>query len=637
MFESIRQHQRVLLGFLLLLIFPAFAFFGISGYDRMFSDQGVVAHVDGDRITTQEYDLAQRRQIENMRQVLGDKFDPRQFETPQARAEIVDSLVVQRVLARKAAADHIAVPDALLRSSIASIPGLRRDDGTFDAERYRAMLAAQGKSEVGFEAEMRRDLALEVLPNAISLTEFIPKAVLEQLMLDNEQRRDVRELVFRGQDFAAQVKPQEAELRKFYDENANFFLTPESANVEFLVLSRAALAAQVALKPDEVKEYYEQNKARFGTKEERRASHILIATGPKMTQEAALAKANELLAKLRGGADFAALAKADSQDPGSAAQGGDLGYFTRDTMTKAFADAAFALKVGELSAPVATEFGVHLIKLTGIKGGAVAPFEQVRAQIEAEIRNQQGGAKFAELADGFTNTVYEQPDSLKPAAERYKLTIQRFDGLTRTGSDKLPPDSPLRSQKVVEALFAPDSIRTKRNTEAVDIGNGTLVSARIAEYHPTSRPKFEDVQERVRAAYVEREAVRLAVAAGEKKLKDLTGTTGAADGFGAVKTVSRAAPGEFSREAMERIMSVPAKPLPAYVGVNRGASGYAVLRIEKISLPTADELALRRPQYRQQANQLWGRQALVDYLSALKAGANVKIVDPAASSTPVQQ
>ncbi len=629
MFESIRQHQRILLGFLLLLIFPAFAFFGISRYDRLFSDEGVVARVDGDRITRQEYEQAQRRQVENMRQVLGDKFDPRIFETPEARSEVVDSLVVQRVLARRSAADHIAITDAQLRSAIAAIPGLRREDGTFDGERYRSMLAAQGKSELGFEAEMRRDLTLQVLPDAISQTEFIPRAVLERLIVSNEQRRDVSELVFRAQDFTAQVKPLEADLRKYYDDNTNAFLVPESASVEYLVLSRAAVAAQIALKPDEVKAYYEQNRARFGTKEERKASHILIEIGPKMTKDAALAKANELLAKLRSGSDFAALAKANSQDPGSAAQGGDLGYFTRDTMTKKFADAAFALKEGEISAPVETEFGIHLIKLTAIKGGSVQPFEQVRAQIETEIRNQQASAKFAELAEGFTNTVYEQADSLKPAAERFKLEIKRIDGLTRTGSEKLPEDSPLRSQKVTDALFAADSVRTRRNTEAIDVGNGVLVSARIADYRPASHSKFEEVQDRIRTAYVAREASRLAVAAGEKKLKELLGTPGSADGFGAAKSISMVTPGDYSPEVVEQIMMAPAKPLPAYVGVDRGAAGYLVARIEKVSLPPEEELARRRPQYRQQANQLWGRQALRDYLAALKAVSKVTIPDAA--------
>lgn len=630
MFESIRQHQRILLGFLLLLIFPAFAFFGISRYDRLFSDEGLVARVDGDIITRQEYEFAQRRQVENMRQVLGDKFDPRVFETPEARAEIVNSLVVQRVLARKSAAEHIAIPDNQLRSAIAAIPGLRREDGAFDGERYRAMLAAQGKSEVGFESEMRRDLALQVLPEAISQSDFIPRAVLERLIVNNEQRRDVRELVFRAQDFIAQVKPQEADLRKYYDKYANAFLEPEAADVEYLVLSRAALAEQIALKPDEVHAYYEQNRIRFGTKEERKASHILIAVGPNMTREAALAKANELLAKLRAGGDFAALAKADSQDPGSAAQGGDLGYFTRDTMTKKFADAAFGLKEGEISAPVETEFGVHLIKLTGIKGGSVQPFEQVRAQIESEIRNQQASAKFAELAEGFTNTVYEQADSLKPAAERFKLEIKRFDGLTRTGSDKLAEDSPLRSQKVLEAVFAPDSVRTRRNTEALDAGNGVLISARIAAYRAAATPKFEAVQERIRTAYVAREAAVMAVAAGEKKLKELLAAPGSADGFAAVKSVSRVTPGDYSPAAVEQIMTAPAKPLPAFVGVDRGAAGYLVARIEKVSLPPEDELARRRPQYRQQANQLWGQQALLDYLAALKAASKVTITKAAA-------
>lgn len=636
MFESIRRHQRLLLGFLLLLIFPAFAFFGISGYDRFFSDEGVVARVGGDRITRQEFDLAQRRQIENLRQILGDQVDPALYETPAMRAEIVNSLVVQRLLAQKAYAEHIAVPDAQLRKVIAGIDGLRRPDGSFDNERYRAMLAAQGKSEVGFESEVRRDLALQVLPEAIAQTEFLPRAVLERLIAASEQRRDVRELLLRPQDFVAQVRASEADLRKHYQDNVKAFETPESADVEYLVLSAESVASQIALNPEEVRAYYEQNRARFGTAEERRASHILLEVGGGATRDAALAKARELLAQLRAGGDFAALAKAHSQDPGSAAQGGDLGFFTRETMSKAFAEAAFALGEGQVSEPVETEFGVHLIRLTAIKGGSVPPFEQVRAQIEGEIRTQQASRKFAEMAENFTNTVYEQADSLQPAAERFKLTIRKASGLQRAALEKLPADSPLRNAKLLGALFSEDSLRNRRNTEAIDVGAGVLVSARVTEYRPAQALPFEEVQARVRAEYTEREARRLAVSAGQQRLQALREGKAEPDGFGAVRVVSRAAPGSYTPDTVEQILRVPAPPLPAYAGVDRGAEGYLIARIEKVSLPDAAELAARRPQYRQQATQMLGQQVLADYLAALKAATKVSITPPRASDAPLR-
>ena len=636
MFDTIRQHQRVLLGFLLLLIIPAFAFFGISGYDRFFSDEGVVARVGGDRITRQEFDLAQRRQIENLRQVLGDQVDPALYDTPAVRDEIVQSLITQRILAQKAFAERIAVPDAQLRGVIGRIDGLRRPDGSFDSERYRAMLQAQGKSEVGFESEVRRDLALQVLPESIGQTEFVPRVVLERLIAAAEQRREIRELVFRAQDFVDQVQPAEADLRKFYQDNVKAFETPESADVEYLVLSAASVASQIALNADEVRTYYEQNRARLGTAEERQASHILLEVSGGTTRDAALAKARDLLAQLRAGGDFAALAKAHSQDPGSAANGGDLGYFTRDTMSKSFAEAAFKLGEGEISEPVETEFGIHLIRVTGIKGGSVPPFEQVRAQIEGEIRAQQSNRKFAELAENFTNTVYEQADSLQPAAERFKLPILKAAGLGRSSVDRLPADSPLRNPKLLAALFTPDSLRNRRNTEAIDIGNSTLVSARIAEYRPAKAAPFEEVQARVRESYVDQEARRLAVAAGQKRLQALRDGSAPADGFGAAKTVTRSAAGDTKPETLEQIFRAPAKSLPAYVGIDRGADGYLLARIEKVSLPGEEELAQRRPQYRQQAIQMLGQQALAEYLASLKSVAKISIPPPRASDAPLR-
>ena len=624
MFDSIRKHQRVLQFILLLLIFPAFVFFGVSGYDRFLSDGDSVATVGPSSISRQEFDQAMRRQLEQMREVLGDRFDAKLLDTPAARAEVLDGLVAQRVLLNAAIERKVTVTDDQLRATIAAIPGLTKDDGSFDKERYRALLSAQGLNEPAFENQLRRDMAVQSLPEAAMRSAFVPRAVLDRIIALDGQSREVRELAFRPEDFAAKVQPGDEQLRKHYEDNAAAFETPEAAKVEYLVLSAKAIADRVSLSADDVRSYYEQNKARYTTPEERKASHILIAVDAGAgaeAKQAARAKAGKLLDQARGGADFAALAKAESQDPGSAAAGGDLGFFRRDTMVKAFADAAFALKEGELAPVVETEFGFHVIKLTAIKPGVVRSFDEARAEIEAELKQQQGSRQFAEAADTFSNLVYEQADSLKPAAERFGLAIQTAEGVSRSAQG-LPKDSPLANEKLLAALFSDDSIRAKRNTEAVEATGNTLVSARIVEYRPAQRKAFDAVRDEVRARVVQAEARRLATETGTKRLQELRAGA-AASGFGDARTLSRSAASTLPAAAVEAVFRAPSRKLPAFVGVDLGARGYSIFQLLAVVELTPEAIAQRRPSYEGQVAQLYAQQQSTDLIEDLKARARI--------------
>lgn len=624
MFDSIRKHQRILQFVLLLLIFPAFVFFGVSGYDRFLSDGDSVASVGSQRVSRQEYDQATRRQLDRMREILGDQFDAKILDTPAARAEILEGLVAQRVLLNAAIERRVTVTDDQLRATIAAIPGLRKDDGSFDKDRYRALLSSQGLNEPAFESQLRRDLAMQSLPEAIGQSAFVPRAVVDRVIGLEGQSREVRELAFKPEAFAAQVKPGDDALRKYYEANASQFETPEAAKVEYLVLSAESIAERISLSADDVRTYYEQNKGRYGAPEERRASHILIAVeqgASDAAKKAAREKAEKLLAQAKGGADFAALAKANSQDPGSAASGGDLGYFRRDTMVKPFADAAFALKDGELSGVVETEFGFHVIKLTGIKPAATRGFDEVRAQIETELKQQQASRQFAEAADAFSNLVYEQSDTLKPAAERFGLKIQTADNVPRSG-EGLPKDSPLANRKLLDELFSEDSIKTRRNTQAVEAGGNTLISARIVDYHPAQRKPFEAVEKDVRARVVQDEARRLAREAGEKRLKELR-AGGASDGFGEARTLSRASASTLPPAAVQAVFKAPTDKLPTFVGVDLGARGYSIFELRRVVELEPGLVAQRRENYERQIAQIYAQQQSNDLIEDLKARAKI--------------
>ncbi|MCL4182105.1 MAG: SurA N-terminal domain-containing protein [Burkholderiaceae bacterium] len=624
MFDSIRKHQRLLQFLLLVLIFPAFAFFGIQGYDQFFSSDGAIAKVGQSKITRQEFELTQRRQLEQLRQMLGDQADASMLENAEARNQILDGLIAQRALLAEAIDKRISVPDEQLRSTIRAIPGLTGSDGSFDIERYRQLLRAQGKNEPMFENEVRSDLALQTLPEAISQTVFVPDALVERVIALGEQTREIRALAFDPDDYASKVTMDEAALAAWYERNPQAFEVPENARVEYLVLSPDAVSKGIEVSDDDARAYYEQNKARFATAEQRRASHILVKPegSGEAARQAARAKAEALLAKLRDGADFAALAKAESQDPGSAPSGGDLGFFAADLMLAPFSEAAFALAPGQTSGVVETEEGFHIIRLTDVRPGSQRSFEAVRTELVAEIRAQQAGARFAEAAETFSNLVYEQADSLAPAAQRFGLTVQTADTVRRDGTQALPREHPLNNRRLLASLFSADSIGSRRNTEAVDVGGGTLAAARIVEHRPAQRRPFDAVKDEVRQLAVEEEARRLAVQAGKARLEALRAGAAPTD-LSAPRTVARAAGDDFPAAAVDAVFRAPAGALPAFVGVELGAQGYAIYQVTKVTLPDDKRIAERRNAYRQQLQQAYAQQALSDYLESVKARSNI--------------
>ncbi|MCK6429046.1 MAG: SurA N-terminal domain-containing protein, partial [Burkholderiaceae bacterium] len=332
MFDSIRSHRRWLMFFMLVLIFPSFVFFGIQGYNRFVEGDNAVARIAGKPVSAQELDAAQRERMEQLRQMFGDNFDAKLFDTPEARAATLEALLSERALALEAATEHVLVSEERLREVIATVPAFQQN-GKFDYERYKTLLAAQALSERAFEQRVRDDLVRQTLLQAVADSTFFPKTVAERLLRIGEEQREVRELRFRPEDFAGRVKVTDEAIAAYYEANRREFETPESVKAEYVVLTLDDVATQIAAPEAELKAYYEQNKAAYGQPEERRASHILLTAGEggsASDKAGARKKAEGLLAQLRKNPnDFAKLAREFSKDPGSAAKGGDLGFFGR--------------------------------------------------------------------------------------------------------------------------------------------------------------------------------------------------------------------------------------------------------------------------------------------------------------------
>jgi len=643
MLEFIRTHQRLMQFILLLIIFPSFAFFGIESYLRMSDKEPPVAKVAGQNITQREWDAAQARQIERFKQVFGEQFNQNMFDSPEARQGVLENLLAQRAMSAHVVENHLTVSNDTLRNTIAEIPGLKNPDGQFDKQRYQQLLAAQGLTPEKFEAGLRHDLAVQQINAVVQGTAFSPKSVVSRVSSLNQQAREVQELVLTLQSFRSQIKITDAMAEEYYKQHPAQFELPETVKVEVVVFNPDVVEARIVVSDADIKAYYDQNLARYKTDEQRRASHILIAadkSSPSADKAAAKAKADKILAQLRKSPnDFAKLAKENSQDPGSAERGGDLDFFGKGMMVKPFEEAAYALKEGQISDVVQSDFGFHIIRLTALKAATTRPLSEVKVNITDEIRRQQVGKKYSEMAEIFTNMVYEQPDSLKPVADKLGLKIETITGLTRKPSTAYPKTSAYNQPKFLSAIFSDEATKNKRNTEAIEVGPRFLIAGHVIEYKPVTHSPLAQVRQQVEESIMLLETEKLALKSGEAKLAELR--NGGTAEFSPAKAISRNNNSSTPPPAVYAIMKADVNKLPAYVGVNLGGMGYRIFRINKIVEQPADEASAKSEE--QQVNEFLAAQEMAAYLGVIKKRANAEILKPAAvakakpETAPVKQ
>ncbi|KAB2970173.1 SurA N-terminal domain-containing protein [Zoogloea sp.] len=624
MFDAVRNNKKIVQIFLLLITLP-FAFWGVDSYVKNAGNGDSLASVGGSSISMNEFQQAMREQQDRLRAGMGENFNPAMLETPEARKAVLDNLINQRLLALDASKMHLTVADQQLRQTIAEIPAFQ-DNGQFSLPRYEAVLKAQGMTQAVFESRVRSDLALKQVLGAVAEGVMVSGNSVGQVYSVQFEERVVSEARLAAPQYAGSVKLADDAARKFYDENRRRFEVPAQVKAEYLVLGQDEVAAQLSISEADVRKEYDAHPERFRQGEERRASHILIQAakdGDAAALKAAREKAEALLKQVKANpADFARLAKENSQDPGSAEKGGDLGFFARGAMVKPFEDATFGLaKEGDVSGVVQSDFGFHIIRLSGIKAEKVRAFDEVKAEIQAELKRAEAGKRFAEMAEGFTNTAYEQADSLKPAAEKYKLQIRTSEWIAQGGRAPAPFDNP----KLLAALFSDDAVKNKRNTDAVEVAKGTLVTARVVEHKPASVKPFEEVKADIEKVLTLEQAVVLAEKDGEAKLAKL-GKGEALDlQWSAAHPIQRVDQ-RIPPEVLRTIFRAPVDKLPAYAGAKVQGVGYVLFRIEKVTRPVASGKDDPRLQaLRQQYGRVLAEEEFSAYLGALRKRYDVKV------------
>jgi peptidyl-prolyl cis-trans isomerase D len=620
MLEAIRERSQSWIAKLILaMITIPFALWGVDSYLRQAGSNVAVAKVNGDPITVQQFG----KSLQDLRDNMKEKTDPGFMENPEVRNVVLDKLINARLLAKEVRRGGYLVSDEQLSRIIIALPEFQKE-GRFSQELYDQVLAANNLTPNHFEARMRNDLLTQQVRESVTRLAFVPYAVSDNSMRVQQQLREVSVVSFRPDDYLTQAKADPAEAKAYYDKHQDEFRIPEQVRLDFVVLSANSLIATTQVTDEEAKKFYAENATKFQGDEERRASHILITFGGKKDEAAkadAKKKVQEVLAEVKKSPEkFDVLAKKYSQDPGSAANGGDLGPIKRGLMVKPFEDAVFSMAPGSISEPIETDFGYHIIKLTEVKGAAQS-FDDVRAQIRGELMYQKALVKFAEVAESFSNTVYEQSSSLEPAAKAQNLQVQHGAWMSREDVAKF-----FKNEKIANAVFSDEVRKEKRNSEAVEVSPNTLAAARVAEARPASMKPFDEVKAAIDDKLKHIQAAKLATQQGEKELADLIkGGNSATLGWTTPVKVDRHNSQGLSDGVLKQAFRIDASKLPTYVGAPGKDGGYVLIRLSAVEDGLQNLDADGKKAATAEYSSALGTEYLAAFMKSLRNRADIKI------------
>jgi peptidyl-prolyl cis-trans isomerase D len=577
MLEVIRSRPWIVKAIMIVITVP-FALFGVDTYLRNAGTKAVVAEVNGDAISVQEFNKSMQDARSEQ------KADPNYMQNPDVQRSVLDKMITRRLLQGEVKRGGYTVSDEQLSNLIVSMPEFQGKDGQFSQDNYDKLLAANGMTPSQFEGMMRRDLLVQQMRDGIVSTAFTPDPLVDLALRAKHQLRDISVATILADSFSDKAKIDPAEVKAYYDKHQDEFRRPEQVRLEFLVLSVNNLILSTTVTEDEIKDFYQQNASKFQGDESRRASHILIAFPHKADAAAkaeAKKKALQVLAEVKKSPNkFAEFAKKESQDPGSADKGGDLGFTKRgEGMVKPFEDALFAMSPGSISDLVETEFGYHIIKLSEVKGSAQT-YDQVKNQIRGELMNQKALSKFAEVAETFSNTVYEQSASLEPAAKANHMEVQTSGWLSRDDAARFFKSS----DKLAAAIFSDEVMKNKRNTEAVEIAPNTLAAARVVDRRPPSIKPFEEVKADIEEAMKKDQAAKLARAEGEKSLATLKQDGSVADlSWSSPVTTERSESLGLTPSVVSKAFQMDTSKLPAYAGSAAIDGSYVLIKVGAVT------------------------------------------------------
>jgi peptidyl-prolyl cis-trans isomerase D len=618
MLSTIREKTHgIFATFTLIMVVVPFALWGINSYFDSGSKINVAKAGDID-ISQVKY----RREIDQLR----GRVEPATLNNPQFKQRILDSLIDQALLAHDAEAQGYRLSDARLAQTIRELPYFQRD-GHFDPAQYEATLRRENINLHEFESLVREESLAMQVQTGLSESGFVTRTDVAALARLLSQEREVAYAVISPDAEMSKGPVSGQEIEQYYSSHTELFQIPEQVRVDYLRFSSGDLSTGGQPTEEELKKAYSEEAARFVTPEKRRASHILISLPAQTTEEQvkeALTKIQGVAKQARAGADFGKLAKKYSTDSATSPSGGDLGEIRRGAIPKELEAAAFALKLGEVSQPVRSTYGYHLIKLTALSPEKRKPFADVRKELMDIVRKHKGEEKFFELSEKFRNLVYEQPDSLAPASKALGLPIQKSDWFTRAGGPGIAANP-----KVAQAAFEPDVLAQVRNSDAIEISSNTLVAIRVTDKQPAGRKPLVEVRAQIERVLKQEQAKQEAGKLGEAWLRELQ-AGGSLEVLAKKRGFKYQSPKVFTRQSPPGVESHIAEAAfraarpeggkPVYDLVDLGPQGYAVLALQRVR-DTSDKAESGA---QQKARSLLIKRRGPDYYADYRAGLRQK-------------
>lgn len=604
---------KIILG---IIIIP-FALFGIDSYLSSVGSNVYIAKVNGVDISAQQY---QNTEAMIRDQMSDPNTDPALFDSPEFKKAVLDNIISTELMNQSIDKNGFVISDEQLGAYIVGMPDFQ-ENGKFSQERYDQIVQYNNLTPKKLEDKIRNQMATQQAKDSLNRLIYVPTEITQPLVNLAYQKRDISLHEIKLDDYKKKIKPSDEDVKTFYDENTSNFIMPDRVKIEFLIYSVAGIVPSISITDEEVKEFFEANKGKFEANQQRRASHILFAYQPGIDfeekakiRDLAQTTLNEIKKTPK---IFENKVKELSQDIESAKQDGDLGFFSRTDMVKSFADAAFDLKVGDLSEIVETEFGLHIIKLTEIKGEQVS-FDKIKAQIKGELIYGKALDQYATNAENFNNTVYENSADLSVASKKFDLEVQQSQWLSLDDAKRF-----FNNDAFANEIFAQESISSKTNTLAIEVSPNNLVSARVIDFSPSALQPLKEIKEKVVDLIIERKSQELIIEDGNKLVEDLQSSKRKVEWFDEL-VIDRFDKKGLSDQLVKKIFQVDTAQLPAYSGLYDLKGEYFVIKINKVINDKVTD-ALSVDLYREEYEKALKGAIQAAYIDDLRADATIKI------------
>jgi len=573
---------KIILGVIVI----GFSFFGIESYFVARVDNSL-AKVNGNEISQEDFQQSLNENRQRAIQMTQGAIDASYFERPEVKRQVLEQLINEQVLLDANTKLGVTVPNDRIKREILEIPAFQKD-GKFDPDTYKLLLSAQNMTPVSFDERIRKELATRQLPEQVGNTIIVTDADIDTYLRLRDQQRDFR-YVKLEKPAADDAAVSDDDLQAYYKEHAQDFITPERVALDYLELDASKLDVPATADDATLKERYEKEKSRYVSAEQRLASHILVKVGGKGgpdDQKAALAKAESIAKEAKGGKDFAELAKQNSEDLGSKNQGGDLGWLEKGTTDEAFEGALFAMKKGDISDPILTSEGYHVIDLRDVRAGTTRSFEEVKPDLAKAYATSERDRIYADKAGRLTDLTYQDPSSLDSAAKDLDLTVQKTPLFARIGGGPGIVSNP----NVLKAAFSDSVLVQNNNSDPVEIGPNHIVVVRVAERKPATPKPFDEVRDQVKARIIAERGAKKAKAHADELFAEI-GKGQSLDQIASANKLKVESQQGIGREAANVDSALvkaafalprPADGKPQSQLVTLGGDAYALLQLDKV-------------------------------------------------------